>query len=77
VSENCVYAGIAAETLCVSENCVYAGIVAETLCVSENCVYALSSQCHCFARHGVTPDCPQGAYWKKFPGLFSAISGTV
>ena len=52
-------------------------MAAEWLCVSENCVYALSSQQHCYARLAITTDCPQGAYWKKLPGIFSAISGTL
>lgn len=57
----------------MSDTC--AGVAADSLSLSDNCVYAVSPQDQCFARHGVTQDCPHGAYWKKLPGLFATISG--
>lgn len=53
------------------------GTLATQLTVSDTCVWALNPNGEILCRYGISLKNPTGDYWRKVPGVFYQISGTL
>lgn len=55
----------------------FTGTLATQLTVSDTCVWALNPNGEILCRYGISLKNPTGDYWRKVPGVFYQISGTL